>query len=125
MRGKALDDRLLVGADHDGVAHARNHLSGILDRLAAIPEAGGSMLDHTLVVWINELGTGGDHGHERTPWVIAGNAGKHFKTGRLVSVPGEPHNRVLLSLAHAMGVEESVFGDPDYCVRGPLGDLTA
>ena len=100
-------------------------LAYLLDRLAAIPEAGGSMLDHTVVVWINELGSGGDHRHERTPWVIAGNAGKHFKTGRLVSFPGEPHNRMLLSLAHAMGVEETEFGDPDYCHRGPLTDLTA
>jgi hypothetical protein len=34
--GKALDDRLLEGADHDHVAHARDHLRRILDRLAAL-----------------------------------------------------------------------------------------
>lgn len=100
-------------------------LAYLVDQLAAIPEGGGSMLDNTLVVWLNELGTGGDHGHERTPWVIAGNAGRHFETGRVVSFPGEPHNRLLLSLAHAMGVEDDTFGDPDYCKSGPLTGLTA
>jgi hypothetical protein len=33
--GKALDDFLLEGADHHDVAHPRNHLRRILDRLAA------------------------------------------------------------------------------------------
>jgi hypothetical protein len=33
--GEALDDRLLEGADHHDVAHARDHLRRILDRLAA------------------------------------------------------------------------------------------
>ena len=45
----------------------------LLDKLEAIPEGDGTMLDHTLVVWMNEMGTGGTHGLERTPWVLAGN----------------------------------------------------
>jgi hypothetical protein len=97
----------------------------LVEKLASVPERGGTMLDNTLVVWMNELGTGGDHGHERTPWVIAGNAGGYFKTGRLASFPGEPHNRLLLSLCHAMGVVTDEFGDPDYCTAGPLTGVTA
>ncbi len=99
-------------------------LAYLLARLAAIPEAGGSMLDNTVVVWLNELGTGGDHGHEQTPWVIAGNAGRFFKTGQVVSFPKEPHNRLLLTLCHAMGAFDTVFGDPDYCKAGPLTGVT-
>ncbi|MFO0548862.1 MAG: DUF1552 domain-containing protein [Polyangiaceae bacterium] len=98
-------------------------LAYLLGKLDAIPERGGTMLDHTVVVWVNELGTG-SHSHERLPWVIAGNSDKYFKTGQLVSFPGEPHNRLLLSLSHAMGVEDEVFGDPDYCGAGPLTGLT-
>lgn len=95
----------------------------LLGRLAAIPERGGSLLDNTVVVWINELGTGGTHSHEQTPWVIAGNARGFFKPGRLVSYPGEPHNRMLISLCHAMGVPVDSFGDPDFCAGGPLDGL--
>jgi hypothetical protein len=99
-------------------------LAYFMEKLASIPEGGGSVLDHTAVVWLNELGTGGDHGHERTPWVIGGSAGGFFKTGQLVSFPREPHNRLLLTLCHAMGVATDAFGDPDYCKAGPLSGVT-
>jgi len=97
----------------------------LLEKLSSIPEGGGTMLDNTLVVWLNELGTGGDHGHERTPWVLAGNVGGFFKTGQVASFPGQPHNRILLSICQAMGVPTEVFGDPDYCKAGALTGLTA
>lgn len=98
-------------------------LAYLLDRLAAVREGDKTLLDGTLVVWLNELGTGGDHSHERTPWVLASGAGSQWKTGRLVSFPGEAHNRLLLSISHAMGVPVETFGDPDYCKAGPLTGL--
>lgn len=94
-----------------------------LEKLASIPEGSGSVLDRTLVVWLNELGDGGAHTHVLTPWVLGGDAGGFLKTGRLLSVPGEPHNRLLLTLAHAMGVGLDEFGDPDYCAAGPLHEI--
>ncbi|HRI66552.1 MAG TPA: DUF1552 domain-containing protein [Polyangium sp.] len=91
-----------------------------LHKLASIPEGGGSVLDRTVVVWVNELGSGGTHAHDKTPWVLGGNAGGFLKTGQLLSYPGEPHNRLLLTLCHAMGVATDSFGDPDYCKAGSL-----
>jgi len=91
-----------------------------LEKLASIPEGSGSVLDRTVVVWLNELGAGGTHTHDKTPWVLGGNAGGFLKTGQLLSFPGEAHNRLLLTLCHAMGVATDVFGDPDYCKAGPL-----
>jgi hypothetical protein len=96
----------------------------LIEKLASIPEAGGSVLDHTALVWLNELGSGGTHSHDKLPWVLAGNTGGFFKTGQLVSFPGEPHNRLLLTLCHLMGVPTDVFGDPDYCKAGPLRAAT-
>ncbi len=98
-------------------------LAYLLDRLAAVREGERTLLDSTLVVWLNELGTGGDHSHERLPWVLATGARGPWKTGRLLSFPGQPHNRLLLSLCHAMGVDVKEFGDPDYCKGGPLTGL--
>jgi len=91
-----------------------------LNKLASIPEGGGSVLDQTAVIWVNELGSGGTHTHEKVPWVIGGNAGGFLKSGQLLSYPGEPHNRLLLTLCHAMGVATDSFGDPDFCKAGPL-----
>jgi hypothetical protein len=36
---------------------------------------------------------------------------------------GVPHNRLLLSLAEAMGHPTPVFGNPEYCTDGPLTGL--
>ncbi len=92
-------------------------------RLAETPEPGGdgSLLDHTTILWMNELGEGNSHSHEDIPFVLVGG-GLGFKTGRSVQLPGVSHNRLLLSLAHAMGHTGLVrFGNPDYCGEGPLG----
>jgi hypothetical protein len=102
-------------------------LAYLLDKLRAIPERGKTMLDHTLVVWVNELGSGGGHTHEEVPWLMAGSAAlaqRPASLGRLVSFPGEPHNRLLLTICHAMGAFDRTFGDPDFCGAGPLTGLS-
>lgn len=91
-------------------------------RLAETPEPGGdgSLLDHTTILWTNELGEGKSHSHEDIPFVLVGG-GLGFRTGRSLDLPGVSHNRLLLSLAHAMGHTGLVrFGNPDYCGDGPL-----
>jgi hypothetical protein len=91
-------------------------------RLAETPEPGGdgSLLDHTTILWTNELGEGNSHSHEHIPFVFIGG-GLGFRTGESVHFPGVPHNRLLLSIAHGMGHTELVrFGNPDYCGDGPV-----
>jgi hypothetical protein len=102
----------------------------ILDRLAAVPEGDGTMLDNTLVVWVNELGKGNSHTLHDIPFVLAGNVrnadgSQHFRTGRYLQYDGAttPHNDLLVSIANAYGIETDVFGDADFC-NGPLGGLT-
>ena len=100
----------------------------LLDRLAAIPEGDGTLLDHTAVVWVIEVGKGNNHAHRDLPFVIAGSCGGAFRTGRFVDYlagggRGHPHNNLLVSLANAMGLPDTTFGDPAHCT-GPLPDLT-
>ena len=94
-------------------------------RLADTPEPGGpgSLLDNTLILWTNELGEGNSHTLDNIPWVLLGN-GLDFKMGRSLKYKREPHNRLLLALAHGFGHRIDQFGHPDFCKAGPLANLT-
>src|SRR3954451_20385840 len=49
-------------------------LAYLLQKLASTPEPGdsGSLLDHTLVIWANELGKGNNHTLDNIPFLMAG-----------------------------------------------------
>ncbi len=97
----------------------------LAERLADTPEpgGGGSLLDNTLIVWTNELGKGNSHTLDNIPFVLVGN-GLGFRMGRSVKFPNLPHNRLLMSLAHAFGHEIKRFGNPDYCGDGGMPNLS-
>lgn len=85
-----------------------------LDRLAAFPEAGGTLLDHTLVVYGSSLADGYDHGERDLPTLLAGAAGGAVRTGRVLD-PGGPTDLAALHLStlHALGAEVVSFGAAD------------
>src|SRR6185369_14382768 len=98
------------------------HFAILLNELDSVPEGSGTMLDHTVVVWISELGTP-THQHEDVFTLLAGGCNDFFKTGRHVRYPkdlsnplaGEPrlgpgHNRLFVSLMQAMGQTDTSFG---------------
>ncbi len=92
----------------------------LLDRLAAVPEGNGSVLDNTLVVWGSEIGVGNTHAFENVPFVLAGGAGGAIETGRYLSFGGLEHNRLLVSICHAFGLSDvQSFGSTDVGT-GPL-----
>jgi hypothetical protein len=97
----------------------------LVRRLAETPEPGGSgtLLDNTLVLWTNELGKGNSHTLDNIPFVLVGN-GLDFRMGRSLRLRNVPHNRLLLSLAHAMGHRLATFGNPNFCGNGVLTELT-
>ncbi|MEM9016078.1 MAG: DUF1552 domain-containing protein [Verrucomicrobiota bacterium] len=102
-------------------------LSYLVRKLDETPEPGkdGSMLDNTLVVWLNELGKGNTHTLNDIPFVlIGGEKAFGFEMGRYLTLPKETaHNRLWLAIAHAMGHQMPTFGTEIYCEGGPL-DLT-
>ncbi|HEV3164205.1 MAG TPA: DUF1552 domain-containing protein [Isosphaeraceae bacterium] len=100
-------------------------LAYLAKRLAETPEpgGGGSLLDNTLIVWTNELGKGNTHTPDNVPFVLVGN-GLDFKMGRSLNYRREPHNRLLLALAHGMGHPIERFGNPNFCGEGVLPNLT-
>ncbi len=99
-------------------------VKALLDALAAIPEGDGTVLDNTLVVWGNELSRGNSHGNRPIPFVLAGGGGGALQMGRYLQYDNVPHNRLLVSLCHAMGLtDQQTFGNTD-SGSGGLAGLT-
>lgn len=133
----ALLDTLRVGY-LAGLRWSATHFRAVLEELDSITDPldpfGGSILDNTIVYWHNEFGHDGhDNQHTRHPIVIAGGDNRTLRLGRYLrlrnidSSERVPHNKVLTSLAHAMGFELEFFGDRDLDGRpeymGPLDPL--
>ena len=100
-------------------------LAYLAKRLAETPEPGGegSLLDNTTIIWTNELGKGNSHTLDNIPFVLVGG-GLGFNMGRSVKYNKVSHNRLLISIANGMGHRITRFGNPDFCLDGPLHNLT-
>jgi hypothetical protein len=113
----------------------------LLKRLDGIKEANGSLLDNTLILFGSDTTTStsyafGAHQHWRFPFWLAGGGNFAFKTGRLLTFdhpthtdrnPPDaklwtPHNRLLVSICRAFGLDVSTFGNMDPGT-GPLAQL--
>lgn len=97
-------------------------LAYLTKRLAETPEPGGdgSMLDNTLVVWLNELGKGNSHTLDDIPFVLLGGKAHGVKAGRALNFGGVSHNRLWLSIAQSMGHGIQTFGNAKFCEGGAL-----
>jgi hypothetical protein len=85
----------------------------LLDAMAAVPEGNSTMLDNSIVVWGNELSRGNSHGNHPVPFVTFGSGGGVLETGRVLRYDDVAHNRFLVSLCNAMGLDTQSFGDND------------
>ncbi|MCK6515484.1 DUF1552 domain-containing protein [Myxococcota bacterium] len=83
----------------------------LLERLDAMPEGDGTMLDNSLVVLCTEVCDGNTHLHDNMPFVVAGGGGGAIHNGRLLQYGYERHGKLFVSLARAMGEDLWSFGD--------------
>ena len=136
------DDAAKHAAMTDYVQHHARQVARLVSTLEATPDAGGgSVMDNTLIVWGSELGDGW-HGYSRYCPVLIGGAWA-FGTGRYLYWPhetpaemrvppqvlaggrtrfcGVPHQRLLVSVARAMGLDVDHVGLRR--VRGQRGDF--
>jgi hypothetical protein len=95
----------------------------LLKQMASVPEGDSTLLDNSVVVWVNELGQGNSHTRDDIPFILAGGCQGYFNTGRAIDFGGEPHGKLLVSLAEAMDKPVSTFGAPEHS-QGPLSGLT-
>ncbi len=98
--------------------------ASLLDKLAAVPEGNGTLLDNTLVVWGSELGIANTHSFKSTPFVVAGGAAGAMPMGRYLEYNEQvQHNRLLVAICNAMGLTDvTSFGNTDNGT-GPLAKL--
>lgn len=89
--------------------HAR--FARFLDRLAALPEGEGRLLDQTIVVYGSNIADGHEHAEEDLPILVAGGGGGAIRTGRqLKSRRRTNFSKVHLATLEALGVERDRFG---------------
>jgi hypothetical protein len=99
-------------------------VAALCDQLKAIPEGDGTLYDHTLILWTNELGNPRDHEPWNVPFILLGGGGT-FARGRYLNVAAgsgsnttaretNAHNRLLTSVANQFGANRTFFGEPAY-----------
>ncbi|WP_437493802.1 DUF1552 domain-containing protein [Sorangium sp. So ce1014] len=103
-------------------------LAYLLGKLDSYAEGDRTLLDNTVVLWVTEISESTQHALTNMPFLLAGSAGGAFRTGRFVDYlanggAARQHNDLLLTIANAMGTDDTTFGDPAFS-SGPLPDLT-
>lgn len=96
--------------------------AGLLERLDAIDEGDGTVLDNSLVWYASDVGNGHNHSVYDMPFVIAGRAGGGLPTGRYVEFADQPPHQRLLSkfLAIMSGEDAARWGREASTLNGPL-----
>jgi len=96
--------------------------ASLLQKLDAVKESNGSLLDNSLVISLTEIQMPDNHAQNNMPFILAGKAGGKLKSQRWLKVKSQPHNNLLVSILNLFGLPDTKFGHPDYCT-GPLAGL--
>jgi hypothetical protein len=84
----------------------------LVERLKAVPEGGGTLLDQCMVVYGSGISDGDRHDHDELPILLAGRSGGTVRPGRHVRYPrGTPLSNLYLAMLDCLGVPAGAFGD--------------
>ncbi|MDA0676932.1 MAG: DUF1552 domain-containing protein, partial [Chloroflexi bacterium] len=95
--------------------HNMQQLLHMVKTLKSVPEGNGTMMDNTLIVYTSCHGESQHSKGDRWPYILIGNFGGKFKTGRYLHYPLTPHkssrsiNALYCSLLHAAGDDRDHF----------------
>jgi hypothetical protein len=101
-----------------------SQVSRMVEGLAATPEGNGTMLDNSIVMFVNTCGGAHHRGQNNHAVVMIGGAGGALKGGRYLTFPEGQRclSDVYVSLANMMDVPITTFGEASVC-KGPLPGL--
>jgi hypothetical protein len=84
----------------------------LVQQMDAVPEAGGTLLDHCMLMYGSGLSDGNRHAHHDLPIVLAGGGGGTIRTGQHIAMPSEtPLNNLFLSMLDRVGADVQKLGD--------------
>jgi hypothetical protein len=101
-----------------------SQISRMVEGLAATPEGNGTMLDNSIVMFVNTCGGSHHRGQNNHAVLMIGGAGGALKGGRYLTFPEGQRclSDVYVSLANLMDVPITTFGEASVC-KGPLPGL--
>ncbi len=87
-------------------------LAYLLDKLAAIREGEGTLLDNSMILFGSSMSDGNRHDPSNLPILLAGRAGGTIRAGRHITSPkGTPLCNLYVSMLERMGTPVEQFGD--------------
>ena len=90
----------------------------MLDRMKAIKEGDGTLLDHTQLLFGSSMRDGNSHNPHNLPMVLAGRGGGLKSGQHLMSTPVTPLCNLYLTMLQAAGVKTERFGDSSGVMKG-------
>jgi hypothetical protein len=101
--------------------HHFRQFAYLVEKLAALPEGDGTMLDHTLMLYGTGISDSNTHFYDDLPIALVGGTKAGIKGGRYVRYPeGTPLANLWVTVLEKLGMPVEAFGDS----TGPLGRLT-
>jgi hypothetical protein len=85
--------------------------AGFLEKLQAVKEEKGTILDNSMIVYGGALSDGNRHNHDDLPILLAGKGGGTVQGGRFLKMQGQPLNSLFLSMMDRLKVKVVQFGD--------------
>ena len=84
----------------------------LIEKLKKTPDAGGSLLDNTVVIYGSSMGNSNVHNHKRCPLILLGHGGGSLKGNMHVrAADGTPMANAMLATLRGIGVDLDKFGD--------------
>ncbi len=137
LRFNKIDPTVDKGDGHHGVSHDTSaaaaqeridtiyceQMSAFLQKMKAIPEGTGTLLDNTLVIFFNECAVGNTHSIENMPVLMIGGKNLGVQTGQHMQFGGKYMNDIWAALCGSFKLEAK-FGDPAFS-KGPVTGLFA
>jgi len=86
--------------------------SYFLDKLDAVKEADGTLLDNSMVMYGSGMSDANSHNHDPLPIILAGRASGRLEGNRHLVFPEKtPMSNLLLSMLDKLGISQNSFGD--------------